>query len=458
MSKPSQKHLLSYEQLEELTHQLQDRVTQGIMTQQQLITIRDELDQELNRYRLLQEFSQFSLSLDHLQTFADTTVEFFVQAFEQPHCLFAIFDETQQHFTTTSTFGFTGQQIPDFFIIKGKHEQLKNIKLLSQSSELQSSIDFLNLQEALIAFLVNPNQIINGLIICGQKNEDQRFYPSITNKLTPSFAVMGIQTAYLLHNFNATERLRQEIRVRKRVEKMLENKAADLMRSNADLEQFAYVVSHDLKAPLHNVKGYSKILKEKYNTDLSDKAKSYLSIILDEINRFGDTIDALLKYARFNSSKAPLQHIDFQELVEKIQRQIQLTLDQRSVIIQCSDLPTVHASGLQMEQLVLNLITNAIKFTPPEIAPVIHISATLKNEAFLFCVKDNGIGLPPGQEETIFNLFNRLHKDVYEGSGIGLSICKKIVQQHGGKIWAVSPGQNKGTSFYFTLPTHSSKE
>ena len=450
--------MLSYEQLEELTHQLQDRVTQGIMIQQQLITIRDELDQELNRYRLLQEFSQVSLSLDHLQAFADTAVEFFVQAFEQPHCLFAIFDDNQQHFTTASTFGFSEQQIPDFFIVKGKQKHLQNIKLLSQSSDLQSSINFLNLQEALIAFLVNPNQVINGLIICGQKNEDQRFYPSITNKLTPSFAVMGIQTAYLLHNFNATERLRQEIRVRKKVEKMLENKATDLMRSNADLEQFAYVVSHDLKAPLHNVKGYSKILKDKYKTALPHKAKTYLSIILDEVNRFGDTIDALLKYARFNNSEAPLQHIGFQEIIEKIQRQIRLTLDQRSVIIQYSKLPTVYANSLQMEQLVLNLITNAIKFTPPEIAPEIRISATLKNDSFLFCFRDNGIGLAPGQEETIFNLFNRLYKDAYEGSGIGLSICKKIIQQHGGKIWAVSPGKNKGTSFYFTLPIHSSKE
>jgi signal transduction histidine kinase len=445
---------LSYEELNDLCRALQDRVTQGIGIQQELISIRDELDQELDRYRLIQEFSKLSLSQDQLSTFSEIAVEYFVKGFEQPRCFFAYFDHEQKHFIPLSQFGFSQQSLPPSFTVSAQLENLGGGDFLNTYKEVRDQLSFLLLEDALIAPLIGPDQKINGIIVCGQQQKDQRFYPPITKKELPAFMVMADKTAYLLHHFKATEQLKQEIKERKKVEKMLEAKAADLLRSNAELDQYASVVSHDLKAPLQNVKGYAQLLDQKYQEVLSTEGQQYLEVILKEMTRFETIINALLKYARL-STPAHEQRtaVDFQQLIVKIEAQLYLLLQEKQVTITYGELPVITANKYQMEQLLLNLITNAIKFTPKDKSPKIRIDTHLDKKYAHFCISDNGIGLSPDHRKSIFRLFKRLHADhEYEGSGIGLSICQKIITQHKGQIWAESEGLGKGTSFHFTLP------
>ena len=449
------KKVLTYDELNALCQQLQDKVTQGISTQQQLISIRDELDKELNRYRLIQDFSRETLSQVQLLHFSEIAVEYFVKAFEQPRCVLLKYHEEEVQFELLSHFGCSKIIIPDTIPARSFIACKQDTILLSQHPKLSKVLSFLGLQEALVGKLIGPNHQINGLVICGQQKIDQRFYPLPSQKDLPSFSVMASKAAHLLHHIKFTEQLKQEIQERRRVEKMLEAKAEALMRSNAELEQFAYIVSHDLKAPLQNVKGYARLLTEKQGTQLNEQGKEYISIITHEMNRFENTINALLKYARLSASDEDIQAVNFQLLLEKIKLQLHLSLQHKDAVISTTNLPTLNANARQMEQLILNLITNALKFVPEGTQPHIEIEAKRINGSYQFSVKDNGIGIPEGYTQTIFGLFKRIDKDAYEGSGIGLSICKKIITQHKGKIWAASEGTGKGSTFYFTLPVNS---
>jgi len=445
---------LSYEALDKLYKQLQERVTQGIIVQQQLISIRDKLDQELDRYRLIQELNQQSLSAIPFDEFAALVPEYFVQAFEQPHCIFACYHPAEDSFELLGQFGFNRQDIPPHFKMPTSFFELSEAALLSEQHNLHQALHFLKLTEGLITPLTGPDQSLNGLVICGQQEADQRFYPPIQAKAKPSFTVMAINVAYLLYQFQSTEILRKEIEERRRVERQLEAQAAELLRSNAELEQFAYVVSHDLKAPLQNLKGFTRQLMGQEQESLSDKGKEYLSIILDEVKRYENTITALLQYARLSTKpEEVLQKVDFEEVIKNVTEQLKWSIQQtKTQISLLSDLPKLPAHPFQMEQLLSNLITNAIKFTPEGRQPVILISAEKGEGNYTFAIKDNGIGLPPDANSLIFRLFKRLNPDKKkDGQGIGLSICQKIVHQHGGRIWAESAGRDKGTTFYFSL-------
>ncbi len=260
---------------------------------------------------------------------------------------------------------------------------------------------------------------------------------------------MATKASYLMYNFRTNELLKQEIRERRRMEQMLEAKANDLLRSNAELEQFAYVVSHDLKAPLRNVQGFADLL-----------SREYINMIWEEVKRFSDIIDALLRYARVSTSSIQdMKEVDFQQLVYKIEGQLSLTLQQRKAQLKYQNLPTVQANYRQMQQLLQNLIINAIKFTPEGRMPFIHLEAEPTQNGYRFAVKDNGIGLRSADQKRIFGLFQRADREQqFEGNGLGLSICKKIVEQHKGKIWVESVGPGEGSTFFFTLPSRQSEE
>ncbi|MBV6654730.1 MAG: hypothetical protein KI786_13275, partial [Mameliella sp.] len=167
-----------------------------------------------------------------------------------------------------------------------------------------------------------------------------------------------------------------------------------------------------------------------------------------------DIIDALLRYARVSASSVQdMKPVDFQQLVYKIEGQLSLTLQQRKAQLHYQNLPVIQANYRQMQQLLQNLIINAIKFTPEGRIPFIHLDAEPTQNGFRFAVKDNGIGLRPGDQKRIFGLFQRANRDQqFEGNGLGLSICKKIVEQHKGKIWVESEGLGEGATFFFTLP------
>jgi PAS domain S-box-containing protein len=241
----------------------------------------------------------------------------------------------------------------------------------------------------------------------------------------------------------------RNITQRKAVEEELSNKTKELIRSNSELEQFAYVASHDLQEPLRMINSYIQLLASRYKDQLDQDANDFIDFAVDGSNRMRILINSLLEYSRVNRIK-PFQYINVQEILSEVLMDMDRSIRENSAIIQYSKLPDIYCDPVLMGLLFQNLIGNAIKFKGGE-SPVISISAERKGGHHLFAIKDNGIGIPKQYFDKIFVIFQRLNTvDKYPGTGIGLAICKKIVERHGGEIWVTSePGG--GAVFYFTI-------
>jgi PAS domain S-box-containing protein len=232
--------------------------------------------------------------------------------------------------------------------------------------------------------------------------------------------------------------------------------ADELRRSNAELEQFAYVASHDLQEPLRMVASYTELLGQRYRGKLDDKADKYIFYAVDGAKRMQRLVSDLLAYSRVGSQGKRLVPVDAEAVVHSVVHMLGAAVRDASATIEVSPLPAVLADEGQLRQLFQNLIGNALKFRASA-DPVIGIRAARDGERWVFCVEDNGIGIDMQYAERIFQMFQRLHeRNKYEGSGIGLAIVKRIVERHGGAIWLESkPGL--GTSFFFSLPAVGGK-
>ncbi len=231
----------------------------------------------------------------------------------------------------------------------------------------------------------------------------------------------------------------------------LERKAQDLARSNAELEQFAYVAAHDLREPLIVAGGYINRLKRLYKDKLDRTADRFVEYTSEAINRMEALINALLAYARVGTKAKDLRVADYNETVECAIANLRVEIEKNSATVTHSQLPALLADRTQMIQLFQNLISNGIKFRGEE-PPCIHISAEQKEKEWVLSVRDNGIGIDSRHFTSVFDIFQRLHdSSKYPGNGIGLATCKKIVENHGGRIWVEScPG--KGSTFKFAIP------
>lgn len=245
--------------------------------------------------------------------------------------------------------------------------------------------------------------------------------------------------------------LQQEIQERRRAEKLLAEQARELARSNADLEQFASVASHDLQEPLRMVASYTQLLGKRYRNRLDGDADEFMGFIVDGALRMQRLINDLLTFSRVGSRGKGFQPVDLAASVAQVRINLRAAIDESGARISTGTLPVVNADATQMEQLLQNLIGNAIKFRKGP-APRVHIDARREDAAWRIEVQDDGIGIDARYAERIFVIFQRLHTAAkYPGTGIGLAICKKIVERHGGQIGVQStPGE--GTSFSFTLP------
>jgi PAS domain S-box-containing protein len=239
----------------------------------------------------------------------------------------------------------------------------------------------------------------------------------------------------------------RDITARREAERALELRAGELERSNAELEQFAYVASHDLSEPLRMVSSYLQLLRRRYHGELDDDADAFIDYAVDGASRMRDLIDGLLTYSRAGRGDVPLEPVDSREIAAWAAGSVE-----RAAQIRVGELPTVFGDRHQLAQLFQNLIGNAVKFVPDERTPEIEVRAERAGDAWRFDVTDNGIGLEPAHAERIFRMFQRLHtRDDYPGTGIGLAIAKKVVERHGGTIWA-EPRPEGGSRFSFTLP------
>ncbi len=247
------------------------------------------------------------------------------------------------------------------------------------------------------------------------------------------------------------QHLQEEIIERIRAEEELKHVTDELRRSNADLQQFAYAASHDLQEPLRAVDGFAKLLEKRYKGKLDAKANEFIEYIVDGIKRMQLLIRDLLAYSQVGTKEKIFQATNCSEVLERALLNLHSAIEESGVKLTYDILPMVMADPSQLIRLFQNLIGNAIKFRG-ERPLKIHISAEQKRREWIFSVCDNGIGIDPKQFERIFIVFQRLHtREEYDGTGIGLSICNKIVEHHGGRIWVESE-VGRGSTFYFTIP------
>jgi PAS domain S-box-containing protein len=224
----------------------------------------------------------------------------------------------------------------------------------------------------------------------------------------------------------------------------------ELLRSNKALEQFAYVASHDLQEPLRMVSSFSQLLSKKYSDKLDDDGKEYIQFAVEGAERMFNMINDLLAYSRIQTRPREFKEVDMNYVMEQVLKNLSLQIQMRKASVTYDKLPGLRGDANQMIQLLQNLVSNAVKFTSG--IPVIHISCVSGSGQNIFSVTDNGIGIDPQYNEKIFKIFQRLvSREEYPGTGIGLAICKIIVERHGGKIWVVS-AENSGSTFYFSIP------
>ena len=241
-------------------------------------------------------------------------------------------------------------------------------------------------------------------------------------------------------------------RVRERTVE-LEATNKELVRSNAELQRFAYVASHDLQEPLRMVTSYLDLLTQRYQGRLDARADKYIDYAVDGARRMQTLIDDLLTFSRVDSQARPLEPTDCEAVLNQVLANLRPTIQEKSAVVSHDPLPVVPADPTQLTQTFQNLIGNALKFC--EGPPRVHIGSQCDGDEWVFSVRDNGIGIAPEYLERIFVLFQRLHtRSKYSGTGIGLAICKKVVERLGGRIWAESrPGQ--GSVFSFAVPANN---
>jgi light-regulated signal transduction histidine kinase (bacteriophytochrome) len=234
-------------------------------------------------------------------------------------------------------------------------------------------------------------------------------------------------------------------------EAQLQRVLADLERSNKELEQFAYVASHDLQEPLRMVSSYTQLLAKRFEGQLDEKTQKYVHYAVDGAVRMQTLINDLLAYSRVGTRGHPLEPADSHAVLGEAVKNLAATIAETRAVITNGNLPVVRADASQLVLVFQNLLSNAIKFRRGDM-PCIHVSAQERGGEWVFAVKDNGIGIEPRHAERVFVIFQRLHtREEYPGTGIGLAVCKRIVERHGGKIRLESEPGN-GTTFFFTVP------
>jgi PAS domain S-box-containing protein len=261
----------------------------------------------------------------------------------------------------------------------------------------------------------------------------------------------GTITIHAIRDVTDRKKAEEEIRqLNGRLEQKVAARTAALTRSNEELRQFAYVVSHDLKEPLRTVSTFSQLLEERLGDNSDAESKEFLTYILSGVKRMSDLIDDLLAYASLDAAEARIKHVDLNLVMKEASFNLLATIQEAGAVIENDPLPEVLGDHVQLVQVLQNLIGNSIKYRSSE-PPRVHVSAEWRDAELVVAVRDNGIGIDPAYSEGVFKLFKRLHvRQEYSGNGVGLAICRKIVQRHGGRIWVESQ-LGRGATFYFTI-------
>lgn len=244
----------------------------------------------------------------------------------------------------------------------------------------------------------------------------------------------------------------RDLSERKRAEQRLADYAKELERSNQELEQFAYIASHDLQEPLRMVASFTELFARRYADVVDDTGREFLGFAVEGAKRMKTLINDLLDYSRLAKDGQSLQQVDCNLVLEQVMQTLRLAINDSKAQISSGQLPCIHGNPSQLRQLFYNLLSNAIKYRDKDRPPCVRIDAQRLAEDWRFCVTDNGIGIDTQHRERIFMLFQRAHRNRhYPGTGIGLAVCKKIVELHGGRIWVESE-PNVGSQVFVTMP------
>jgi PAS domain S-box-containing protein len=272
----------------------------------------------------------------------------------------------------------------------------------------------------------------------------------------PAGAIVGIRSALL----DITARVSAEEHIRKlntELELRVKARTTELQRSNEALQQFAYSASHDLQEPLRMVAAYTRLLERRYKDVFDDDGREYMHYIVDGAERMSRLIRDLLAFSRAgNASPEPPEELDMREVFDTAVLNVRGSIEDTHAVIEAGGLPRIRCRRAGLSQVLQNLFSNSMKYRSAD-APRIRITCTESDEEWVFCVADNGVGFEQVHAERVFGVFQRLHGRTYPGTGIGLAICKRIIERNGGRMWAESkPGA--GSRFYFTLPRNAHME
>ncbi len=297
----------------------------------------------------------------------------------------------------------------------------------------------------------NPlRNLTESVRIIGKGDLDHKVKVKSKDEIGELGAAFNRMTENLQQITASRDELNKEITERKKVEQKLKKTMADLARSNKELEQFAYVASHDLQEPLRMISSYTQLLEKRYSDKLDQDAREFINYAVDGANRMQKMINDLLQYSRVTTRGKEFELVEVSSALGQARANLNILIEENQAMVTNDELPQVKVDKSQLVLLFQNLIHNAIKFRGEE-TPHVHISAEEKENEWVFSVADNGRGIEPEYRDKIFTIFKYLHgKKEYTGTGIGLALCKRIVNRHGGEIWVESePGE--GSTFYFTL-------